>query len=259
MSVLLYLIEKIVDCFFAAIPRPKPPSHVAEKGLLIAHRGAHDNQHGIFENTFKAFQRAKDLGCWGIECDVHCTADGFFVVHHDPNLRRLWQHDAEIADLSFSELRTLAPEIPSLEEVINEYSHSMHLFIELKIPLRKQHDLLKVLQPCVPIIDYHLLTLNPDFYTHLEQLPKAALLLVAVQNNVTQLCDLSIKKPYGGVLGNYLLLSNKQLRRLEQAQQIFGVGFVNSKNSLYRELNRGISWLFTNEAQRVIDDLHNLT
>ena len=30
-----------------------------------------------------------------------------------------------------------------------------------------------------------------------------------------------------------------------------GVGFIDSKNSLYRELNRGVSWLFTNQAVKL--------
>jgi len=258
MRVLLTLTEKMVDYFFAAIPRPKPLTDLAKNALLIAHRGAHNNKQGIFENTRKAFQRAKDLGCWGIEFDVHCTADGVFVVQHDPHLMRLWQHNAAIADLSFNELRKLVPEIPTLEEVVREYSNSLHLFIELKTPIVDQQALLKVLGSCEPIKDYHLLTLNPFFFANLDQFPNPGLLLVAVHNNVTQFCDLSIEKHYGGVLGNYLLLTNKQRLRLAHAQQIFGVGFVNSKNSLYRELNRGICWLFTNEAQRLMHDLRNL-
>lgn len=259
MSVFLYLTEKAVDYFFAAIPRSKPSAHSAKKALVIAHRGAHDHQQGIYENTLKAFQRAKDLGCWGIECDVHCTADGVLVVHHDSDLKRLWQRDVAIADLSFSELQALAPEVPSLEEVIKEYSNSMHFFIELKVAINDQRGLSRVLDGCEPIKNYHFLTLNPDLYLNLEQFPNAALLLVAVHNNISQLCTLSIKKGYGGVLGNYLLLSNKERGKLEQAQQLFGVGFVNSKNSLYREINRGIKWLFTNKAERVIKALNDIS
>lgn len=64
-------------------------------------------------------------------------------------------------------------------------------------------------------------------------------------------CDLSLSQHYGGVLGHYLLITNKSVHRLVAAQQIVGVGFVDSKNSLYRELNRGISWIFTNQINRI--------
>lgn len=258
MSVLLTLTEQLVDLCFAAIPRARPRSHLAKSAVLIAHRGAHDNKQGIFENTHKAFQRAKEFDCWGIEFDVHCTVDKVFVVNHDPDLKRLWQQDVAIAELSFSELRHLAPEVPSLEEVVDEFSDSLHLFIELKVPIVNQQVLLEVLSGCEPIKQYHLLTFDPHLYEELDRIPKSALLLVAAHNNISALCDLSIKKQYAGVLGNYLLFTKKRQSELMQANQFPGVGFVNSKNSLYRELNRGMQLLFTNEAERVSRYLNDL-
>jgi glycerophosphoryl diester phosphodiesterase len=258
MCVFLSWIEKMVDVFFAVTPRAKPSPYKAKQALLIAHRGAHNLNQGIFENTRQAFLRAKDLGCWGIEFDVHTTADGVFVVNHDPDLLRLWRRDEVIAELTFSELRQLVPEIPSLAEVVAEFGDSLHLFIELKVPIVHPQRLFDVLASCDALIDYHLLTLNPSFYNSLSQFPSAALLLVAGHNNVSHLCDLSIARHYGGVLGNYLLLSNKKIHKLVQAQQRTGVGLINSKNSLYRELNRDINWLFTNEAQQVCHYLHLL-
>src|SRR5690606_21631589 len=103
--------EKIVDGYFALIPRCKPVTQVVHDALLIAHRGAHNNDYGIFENTNEAFRLAREAGCWGIELDVHATADGVFVVNHDPTLKRLWNHNVAIADLSFNELRSLVPNV----------------------------------------------------------------------------------------------------------------------------------------------------
>jgi len=55
-------------------------------GLLeIAHRGARAYAP---ENTLPAFEKAAHLGCHMIELDVHCSADGELVVHHDDDLRR---------------------------------------------------------------------------------------------------------------------------------------------------------------------------
>src|SRR5690242_17262551 len=48
---------------------------------IIAHRGA---SREAPENTLAAFARALALGADGIELDVHRTADGGVVVHHDP-------------------------------------------------------------------------------------------------------------------------------------------------------------------------------
>ena len=237
--VLLTLMEKMVDGYFAAIPRRKPDPEKMKNARLIAHRGAHNNEAGIFENTREAFRLAEKVGCWGIELDIHSTADKILVVNHDPTLKRLWGHDVTIAHITFSALRSLVPEIPSLAEVVAEFGRQMHLFIELKTPLAEEDILVQNLHHLEPCKDYHLLSLDPGIFSSLPQFPPKSLLLVAVHNNVKAFCDLSIKSGYGGVMGNYLLLTNNRLRQLNEAQQSSGVGFVNSKNSLYRELNRG--------------------
>lgn len=255
---LLKLIEKLIDGYFAVIPRFKPESENINSALVIAHRGAHNNARGIIENTLDAFQIAKETGCWGIELDVHLTKDKVLVVNHDPTLNRLWNKDIAIGELTFSELRTLELRIPTLYEVVSQYGNSMHLFIELKTAVEDEKILVQALQNLTPCKDYHLLTLQESTFKALSCFPKQSLLLVAVHNNVKKFCELSVREGYGGVLGNYLLLTNKVLKFLQDANQHFGVGFVDSKNSLYRELNRGIKWLFTNQAMKINQYLHDL-
>lgn len=243
----LALAEQCVDGYFATIPRRKPYAIAIEKARLIAHRGAHDNAQGIFENTHAAFKLAQQCGCWGLELDIHATADGVLVVNHDATLERLWQHKVAIAALSFNELRVLEPRVPSLTEVINAYPE-MHLFIELKAPFTAEEALVGALAGLIPGQDYHLLSLEVETFEHLNCFPPQALLLVAMHDNIRQFCRLSLTHHYGGVMGSYLLMADKLRQQLTSASQMVGVGFVNSKNSLYRELNRDISWLFTNKA-----------
>lgn len=248
---LLRVVEKIVDAWFAMMPQTKPDDACIRTALLIAHRGAHQVHRGIRENTMQAFAAARDLGCWGIELDIQCTADGVFVVHHDPDLRRLWNHDAFISQLSFASLRQLAPDVPSLAEVIDEFGHSLHLFIELKTPITDEYALFERLRTLKPVQDYHLITLSSSLFQSLSLWPKDALLLVASHNNVSELCQLSLKSSYAGVLANYLLLSTKHRQQLLAAQQMFGVGQINSKNSFYRELKKQGRWIFTDQAARL--------
>lgn len=255
---LLTLMEELLNSYFAAIPRKKPKITDTCEVQLIAHRGAHNNQLGIFENTMEAFRLAKNAACWGIELDVHVSADHVLVVNHDPTLNRLWQQNVAIKDVTFSEIRSLAPQIPSLGEVIAEFGGHMHLFIELKAPLQDEAILVETLQHLSPARDYHLLALSPEIFKPLTQFPKKSLLLVPIHNNVKSFCDLSIKNNYGGVMGSYLLLTNKRMQQLHEAHQALGVGFVNSKNSLWREINRGVKWIFTNQAVVVSHYLHLL-
>ncbi|WED42974.1 glycerophosphodiester phosphodiesterase [Legionella cardiaca] len=246
---LLNLLGKSIDYYFSFLPRKKPLPSLVAQANLIAHRGAHDKNRIIIENTHAAFNHALNLGCWGIEFDLQETADEVLVVNHDPTLRRLWQKDVAIKELTFQTLRKLVPQVPSLAEVIENYGKRMHLFIELKAPLTSEMLLIDALRHLTPCEDYHLLSLDETIFASLQYFPKKALLLVAGHNNVKKFCQLSLEKHYGGVLGHYLLLNKNLIKRLEEREdQIVGVGMIASKFGLYRELNRDIQWLFSDNV-----------
>lgn len=252
---ILHRIEKLIDTCVAYLPRHRPKIKDVTSIRLVAHRGAHDHGSQIQENTHAAFERALHLGCYGIELDVHTSADGVLVVNHDPTLKRLWGHDVAINTQGFHELRTLVPSLPSLSEVVTKYGKRMHLFIELKAPFTAARELTEALKTLTPCADYHLLCLDETIFPSLTLFPREACLLVPVHNNVNKFCQLSLQKHYGGILGHYLLLNDQQIGRLRAANQLVGVGFVDSKFSLYRELHRGISLLFTNNATIVTTQL----
>ena len=50
------------------------------KQCIYAHRGASGYAP---ENTLEAFELAVRQGAYGVELDVHITADGYLVVAHD--------------------------------------------------------------------------------------------------------------------------------------------------------------------------------
>lgn len=95
---------------------------------LIAHRGVHD----VFtENTLDAFQRALDLGFDGIEMDVHATADGVCVVHHDETVVTP-KVALSIRGTYFGTLRDAAPLVPRLDDVLALMAGRAHAYLELK-------------------------------------------------------------------------------------------------------------------------------
>ena len=53
--------------------------------IKIAHKGLHEIDKGIFENTIVAFEKAVQKG-YPIELDIHLTKDRKIVVMHDNNL-----------------------------------------------------------------------------------------------------------------------------------------------------------------------------
>ncbi|HYN22129.1 MAG TPA: glycerophosphodiester phosphodiesterase [Thermoanaerobaculia bacterium] len=53
---------------------------------ILAHRGASGDQP---ENSLAAFREARRAGADGVELDVHASADGHLLVHHDHEIPRL--------------------------------------------------------------------------------------------------------------------------------------------------------------------------
>lgn len=93
---------------------------------MVAHRGASGLE---LENTAAAFVAAGNRSYWGIETDVHRTADGRFVVIHDDDTRRVALCDLPVEGTDFELLRSLAMKdkdgfirrdlcIPTLQEYI---------------------------------------------------------------------------------------------------------------------------------------------
>ena len=87
--------------------------------------------------------------------------------------------------------------------------------------------------------------------TYWEWCPCAARLPIA-ELNFRALSNLALKTGYGGVNGHYLFISNTILKKHLKANQRVGTGFVSSANCLFREVNRGVEWIYTNHALRLL-------
>lgn len=68
---------------------------------LVAHRGF---RAVAPENTAPAFEEAGKAGFYGAECDVYRTADGVWVIHHDPITYRMTGGFNMIEDKTYDEL-----------------------------------------------------------------------------------------------------------------------------------------------------------
>ena len=100
-----------------------------------AHRGWHVDDLAGCENTLAAFHRAVEEGFGYLELDVHASADGVPVVHHDATLDRTTDGAGLIADLpaaALTQVRVNGREpIPLLEQVLTELP-TTRMTIELK-------------------------------------------------------------------------------------------------------------------------------
>lgn len=116
---------------------------------MIAHRGLSGIER---ENTINSFVAACNRSYFGLECDVHVTSDGKYLIYHDDNTGRICDRDLIIEQNEFSVLRALklkesgseafseTLKIPTLEEylaVLARYGKTA--VIELKNPMEKKH------------------------------------------------------------------------------------------------------------------------
>lgn len=71
---------------------------------LIAHRGCSGLEK---ENTCAAFVAAGNRSYFGIETDIHRTADGQYIVIHDDNAKRVSGSDIHVEGSTFEALRRI--------------------------------------------------------------------------------------------------------------------------------------------------------
>jgi glycerophosphoryl diester phosphodiesterase len=108
--------------------------------LKIGHRGAKGN---IAENNLESFQKAIDLGCDGIELDIHSSSDGKAMVIHDETLDRTTTSNGFVNDFYSAELQNLG--IPTLEEVLDLIDKKCFVNIEIK-DAKATNQVLKIIQ-----------------------------------------------------------------------------------------------------------------
>ena len=248
-------IEKVLlqclDFVFMLLPRNSPDPDKLRACKIVSHRGEHGNIT-VYENTFAAFDRAMRQGLWGIEFDVRWTRDLQPVVVHDPDLKRVFGLDIRIADIEFEALRVQCSQVPLLSEVVAKYGKKMHFMIELKEEVYPDPDRQNaIFKDCFsslqPRTDYHLMSLTPEMFDLITFVPALTFIPIATLN-MSRFSKLALEKEYCGVAGHYLLLTDAILKKHHQNGQLAGSGYPGSKNCLFREINRGVEWIFSNNA-----------
>jgi glycerophosphoryl diester phosphodiesterase len=96
--------------------------------LVIAHRGASSI---ALENSLAAFRAAAPQGADGVELDIHATADGELIVHHDETIGGT--HIAKSPAKTIAALRLGNGEpVPTLSQALAAIAPALQVFIEVK-------------------------------------------------------------------------------------------------------------------------------
>lgn len=111
---------------------------------MVAHRGVSGLE---LENTCAAFVAAGNRSYFGVETDVHVTADGKFIIIHDDNTGRVALESMVVEQTPYDKLRSLQLKqkdgamridlrLPSLEEYLSICKHYDKVCVlELKNPM----------------------------------------------------------------------------------------------------------------------------
>ena len=105
-----------------------------KNGINYAHRGLHGN--GVPENSLEAFRLAFENG-YGMELDLHVTADDKLCVFHDGTLKRMCGVDGKVEEKTVEELRRIRlagteQYIPTFDEVLALVDGKTALIVEIK-------------------------------------------------------------------------------------------------------------------------------
>jgi glycerophosphoryl diester phosphodiesterase len=99
------------------------------RALVVAHRGASGYE---VENSLAAFRAAARLGADAVELDVHATADGALLVHHDETIGGT-HHIPHLSARQLQGLRLANGEpIPTLPQALDAAGASLQVCVEVK-------------------------------------------------------------------------------------------------------------------------------
>ena len=247
------------------IPRTGHPGWEKLAGVRYAHRGLHDKDKGIPENSLAAFRLAAEHG-YGAELDVHLLADGNLAVFHDATLQRICGAEGTIEELSIEDLpkyHLLGTEetIPTFEDVLAVFEGRTPLIIELKAVGDNSAALtdavMKVLKGwngtyCIesfrPAVVRHLKTHYPDVIRGQlsENFFKSESLPLAVKFLMTFLLTTVFTRP-DFIAYHHEHRSNISLRIMRKLYGVHEVGWTIREQTVMEQLEKdGVTPIFEN-------------
>ena len=167
LKVLLIIVIVLAVLFTVLIaPRTIGRASISHmEGWHYAHRGYHDGNIAIPENSLSAFQAAIDAG-YGIELDIQLSSDKVPMVFHDADLERICGVEGKIWEYTCQELQQMKlfeteETIPTLAQVLALIDGQVPVLVEYKMDkvdtdvCACSHELLKDYEGAYAIQSFH--------------------------------------------------------------------------------------------------------
>jgi glycerophosphoryl diester phosphodiesterase len=217
--------------------------------LILAHRG----EPGRRENTLAGFLAGIARGAEWIELDVHLTADGWVVVHHDAHLAR-----RALNKLTLEETRALALarkrkriELPTLDEVLETIPGNIGLNVELKDPRAGRAVLTALVRH--QAVDRAICS---SFYwpaiRELADLRPRVRTGILTRSRLPNPVEEIRRARAQAIFHKYPSVSAKQVREVKEAGFEFYVWTVNRASALRRMVELGVEGIITDYPERLV-------
>ncbi|MCR4892406.1 MAG: glycerophosphoryl diester phosphodiesterase membrane domain-containing protein [Lachnospiraceae bacterium] len=235
---------------------------------LVAHRAGGNMAP---ENSIEGLEKAIEHGCYACEIDVQRTKDGYYIINHDNDFKRLTGVDKTPGEMTLAEIKELrikdtsgqgqdAP-VPTLEEMLDVIKGRVKLFVELKgVSADKQmvDDVVKIIRDHDCLEDTALISLDYDIINYAEtNYPEfeTGTLFFASLGDVSRLnCDLLIMEEETA--------TDTNINFIHDAGKQAIVWTVNTEPGMYHFLDSWADAIITDEvplAEEVQKELDNRT
>jgi len=216
--------------------------------LLLGHRGARADAP---ENTLAAFDLALKHGADGFEFDVRSTADRQSIICHDPTFHRL-----VIRTHTFKQLQASCAfqkeQPPSLEDVLERFSHKAFLNIEVKVR-GMEHTVLRAMKKHPPRRGYFISSFLPSVVRKLHALD-SSLVLGALAETPWQLRRWRTL-PVRYVVPHYRLLTTRLIESAHAAGKSVITWTVNDSRLMLRAAELGVDGIISDDTKLLVKTL----
>ena len=107
-----------------------------KQALMVAHRGASGLEP---ENSVPAFIAAGNRSYFGVETDIHVTADGKIVAIHDESTKRVAEKELNVEEAAYEQVRDIILKDMSKLEMQNDVQKNTQKRPYLMIPSLEEY------------------------------------------------------------------------------------------------------------------------
>jgi glycerophosphoryl diester phosphodiesterase len=257
------------------VPRAVP-FWAGQRPLVFAHRGGCDLGP---ENTIAAFDLGMAAGADGLELDVHLSADGVVVVHHDKTLDRTTSGAGPLSRFTAAELAAIDAGyryerdgtcefrgrqigIPTLRDVLNRY-RDIPIIIEMKVDTKEMGEAVAAEVHRADAVDRVCMAGYGCSAVRAarQAMPHAASSACAFEVRLAlyrSWVHVPVRRvPYGGyqvpeVAGSHRIVSPRFVRHAHQAGLKVQVWTVDEESDMRRLLGWGVDALISNRPDLAV-------